>query len=234
MYNFIILTLFFISSATIASSFTKKTFQKYINEYKTSLNNYVYSRVGHSLVIDANWDREIGLGGGAGGKIDVAKKIIHLRIDGALAKNKWITQDAVSFVLCHELGHMIAIYPLITNEINSDIFAIEECLPELWRNNTRVGNARDILNEVQNLPIQINAKCNQQREEDSLECKRIIRALYSGNIYRYYYGPSRWNKPLFEIETISGKPPFNLQCIFEVGLASVTLEKTPDCFIDLR
>ena len=68
-----------------------------------------------------------------------------LRYEGGLIKKNKLSQDALSIVLCHEMGHLLGKRipgedGLISAspEGEADYFATQNCLKKLWKNNTEL------------------------------------------------------------------------------------------------
>lgn len=228
-----LLVFFIFHKPLFASNITELEFKSYVTAYQEALSDYVHEMTSHKLVINADWENPVKTGGGAGAKRYPETQELHLRLDGGLVRNDAITIDAVSFVLCHELGHAIAAFPDIEGEIDSDIYAISECLLELWSNNSDVGNPDEVLTESRNLPVNLSNDCSKQSGAKKLFCERIIRSIYSGNLYRYDASPDRWDEPLFDTPVQTGYGSKKLQCMFNVGLATTTGQRLPECYLDL-
>jgi hypothetical protein len=59
-----------------------------------------------------------------------------LNMYGGLARRPEITRDGYTLVICHELGHQLGGFPLVSawaaDEGESDYFATQSCAPYLW------------------------------------------------------------------------------------------------------
>jgi hypothetical protein len=78
----------------------------------------------------------------------------YVTIYGGMARRPEMTLDAVTVVLCHEIGHHVAGFPTKANswasaEGQSDYFATHSCLTKLWKDEVEVNRAsRDKIDPV--------------------------------------------------------------------------------------
>ncbi len=131
-----------------------------------------------SLSIEANWDNpeanaqsQQGEGGG----------FWKTFINGGLARHPLMTADGFTLVVCHELGHHLAGYPMyvgdwgminsLSSEGQADYYAAQACLRDLWK-------GEDNTVDTSTLPKAIIEKCDaawKSTEEQKL-CYRIVHA----------------------------------------------------------
>lgn len=131
-----------------------------------------------SLSIEADWDNpeanaqsQQGEGGGSWKTF----------INGGLARHPKMTADGFTLVVCHELGHHLAGYPMyvgdwgminsLASEGQADYYATQACLRDLWK-------GEDNTVDLSSLPATVIEKCDaawQSLEEREL-CYRIVLA----------------------------------------------------------
>jgi len=183
--------------------------------------------------VHMKWDDLTRDGGGAGGR--GMGKNLTLYANRFLAQQSAVTSDCIIFALCHELGHMIADYPRIANELNADIFAVQTCMPLVWKAVPGVSDATEIHAEAIDLPTSVVTGCEKLGEPDGQICKRMIRAALSGNLYRFDYinGPPPI-KPSLERRAPDGKYENILQCELDMAVDLSQHLPRPSCMADRR
>lgn len=120
----------------------------------------------------------------------VARKkgdIWQVEIFGGLQRAKGMSHDAVTMVLCHELGHLIGGFPFVRDagdqsmsaEGNSDYFATQACLRTLWQDeddrNLKAEQAKGAL------PAKLVSACHKafKTRDDIGICLRSMAAIKS-------------------------------------------------------
>ncbi len=101
----------------------------------------------------------------------------YVNMYGGLARRPEITPDGFALVVCHEIGHHLAGFPFVSkwaaNEGESDYFAVQSCLRELWQNQKSANAAaKQTINESE------ASLCNEvwQRQSDRDLCYRAMGA----------------------------------------------------------
>lgn len=107
----------------------------------------VVSGMGGDLKIVRNWDN------GTVNAYATKTNFWEVHMFGGLARHASITQDGLTLVLCHELGHLIGGSPRVSsftnnwasNEGQSDYFATLKCLRRVWEfeNNEQIVEKMD-------------------------------------------------------------------------------------------
>lgn len=104
-----------------------------------------------------------------------SKTISNIKMFGGLARRPEVTPDGFTVVACHEIGHHLAGFPKFSNrwasiEGNSDYYATQACLKELWKNDDFTETKRD--NNI------ANYYCDRawQGERDRFLCYRSVKA----------------------------------------------------------
>lgn len=111
----------------------------------------------------------------------------QIEVFGGLQRVDGLTNDALTIVLCHEMGHLIGGFPVITNsrdgsmsaEGNSDYFATQACLRKMWQDED-AENARAAA-RAQELPEKLTEACRRKfaTAADSQMCMRAMAAIKS-------------------------------------------------------
>jgi hypothetical protein len=105
----------------------------------------------------------------------------YVAIYGGMARRPEMTLDAVTLVLCHEIGHHIAGFPTKANswaaaEGQSDYFATHSCLTKLWKDEIEIN--RSSRNKID--PVGKEICDNQYHDQDAQNlCYRKILASIS-------------------------------------------------------
>jgi len=186
-----------------------------------------------AIQVEMNWNDQNPGGGGAGGRIIEGKVV--LRANGFLAQHREITEDTVVFALCHELGHMVAKAPDIASEYEAEVFALNDCLPYLWRAFPTVSDANEIHLEAKVLPQAYIDGCLSLGEIAGPICERIIRSGVSGNLYRYAYfkevleSPTQYVKPSLLQRAPDGSEKNKMQCLLDMAADLAQLLPAPIC-----
>lgn len=146
-----------------------------------------------------------------------------------------ITDDAVQLVICHELGHHIAGYPLKSGsswsaaEGQADYFATFACAPKVWEADEEKNELfRDLVQPF------FKSQCD---ESFSRQARRDIcyRTAVAMEAMRYYEGyskgvlPSLYDKDETLVEKTNTSHP-NAQCRVDTQLAGAFCSKEFDHF----
>jgi len=99
----------------------------------------------------------------------------NIAMFGGLAKRPEVTPDGFTIVACHEIGHHLAGFPKFSGrwasiEGNSDYYATQACLKELWKNDDFSDAKRD--------DSLANDYCDKvwESEKDRFLCYRSVKA----------------------------------------------------------
>ncbi len=122
---------------------------------------------------------------------------------GGLARHETITQDGMSLVVCHEIGHHIGgaprkvspwSNPWASNEGQSDYWATAKCLRRVWNNEN---NAEVI--KTMKIPAALASACGQQRRFRRDDVSLCIRAGMAGySVAKLFQALGRDVEPKFE------------------------------------
>ena len=119
------------------------------NVYDPILSNF-----GYSLNVDVQWYNS-----DVNADVRMSGKTIMMRIFGGLARRPEMTSDAMSLVVCHEIGHVLGGIPTYSdrvsaNEGQSDYYATLACSRNLW-----LGKS---LTEPEELDSFVKTNCDKQ------------------------------------------------------------------------
>lgn len=117
----------------IYKGLTEEEFEKGINTFSKVFSPEVNAR-GKELVILGKWESEMEMAWAQQGW-----ETYHITLFGGLARNAFMTLDALFFTLCHELGHHLGGFPKSSQpnlkwasvEGQADYFASAKCMPKL-------------------------------------------------------------------------------------------------------
>jgi len=177
---FLILVTFFFSMAfsnsLLAVEKNKSQFDGHIEKIQAIYAPVVASAGGH-LVINSLWDSDV-----LNAFADRQGSQWIVEIHGGIYRHEKITDDGLTALLCHELGHHLGGAPVksdmpwMSSEGQADFFSASTCLRQVWakENNLAV---------VQNLDVTdfLKEQCSQAHvpEADSALCIRIAIAGFS-------------------------------------------------------
>ena len=120
-----------LEKSGMLSKVSEADYREVIREVYDYFDPIVY-RLGGDLKIRPAWSSDLV---NATARQDGDDWIIT--IYGGLARRPELTLDGLTMVLCHELGHHIAGFPMSSfwaaNEGNSDYFAAQACTKALWK-----------------------------------------------------------------------------------------------------
>lgn len=137
------------------------------------------SAYGQKLIVKRSWiDPEVNASAG----VTLTGKWL-MTLSGGLARLEGMTQDGYELVLCHELGHLVGGFPYfpstnifieedLTSEGQSDYWATQTCIKEVWKD--------DLIVES-NLEQKFKDKCNKVYASalDRSICYRSLEASVS-------------------------------------------------------
>lgn len=166
----------------------------------------------------------------------VARKkgdIWQVEIFGGLQRAKGMSHDAVTMVLCHEIGHLIGGFPFVREagdqsmsaEGNSDYIATQACLRRLWQDEDD-RNARAEEAEA-GLPKKLVAACHRAHKsrDDIGMCLRSMAATKS--IQTLFNKTSLTTPSTVKVKrTLLEHPP--AQCRIDTFIAGALCKKTWD------
>lgn len=145
----------------------------------------IVSSLGGNLSIERNWDD-----GTVNAYASQSGKTWKVAMFGGLARHKTITEDGMSLVVCHEIGHHIGGAPKkgasgggwwggntsswASNEGQADYWATLKCLRKTFLNddNTRIVAAMEVPKSV----TQACSKANKRNKEETALCVRMSMA----------------------------------------------------------
>lgn len=160
-------------------------------------------------------------------------------IFGGFARAKGMTKDAYSVIVCHELGHLLAGFPITprgfqprnikteyASEGSADFYATHSCFVELYKDDFQ-GN----LNAEQNASEFVKQTCN-EAHTDRTRQQICMRGMIAGHrLWQSFYDTVRRNKtlslknkdPYVIYKTTSGHP--DTQCRVDTHVAGATCNK---------
>lgn len=158
----------------------------------------------------------------------------QVEIFGGLQRVKGMTPDAVTLVLCHELGHLIGGFPVIkykgdrsmSAEGNSDYFATQACVRRLWRDEG-AKNAQIAAQSANALPKKLTQACRKQfKAEDDIQiCLRSMTAIK--DIQAVFKDTSLTTPSTAQVKTTQVEHP-EFQCRIDTFIAGALCKKTWD------
>lgn len=123
-----------------AASMTEAEFLAIMEKAEDYYAPLIRNEHGGNLVIRPNWrSRTVNASASRMGRT------WYVNMYGGLARHEWMDADGLALVVCHEIGHHLAGYPVkggwAANEGQSDYFAAQSCARRLWEGEEEV-NAR--------------------------------------------------------------------------------------------
>jgi hypothetical protein len=184
------------SSVKAINGITREDFDKAIDDVE-HLYAPIVASMGGQLQIDRNWDD-----GTVNAYASQTGKVWKVAMFGGLARHETITRDAMSLVVCHELGHHIGGAPKkgasagggggwwgggvtarngvtaaswASNEGQADYFATLKCLRKTWINDNNAAIVKSLT-----VPKQVTEICNQTYKSDKVETALCVRTSMAG------------------------------------------------------
>jgi hypothetical protein len=162
---------------------------------------------------------------------DLGGKKRKMSLYGGLFRR--VSAEAYMFVVCHELGHILAGAPYharfenLSAEGQADYYAANVCLPLIYKDQDNVAFMKR-----QSLPIRIKKRCdsNWRSREDSAICQRSI--LAGESVFAFLAGlenikvnPSQRDSRVAD-ETLNSSYP-SYQCRLDTAMAGAYCNKGP-------
>lgn len=176
------------SSIKSINGITREAFDRAIDKVETFYAP-VISSMGATLSIDRNWDD-----GTVNAYASQSGKTWKVAMFGGLARHETITEDAMSLVVCHEVGHHIGGAPKkggsstggwwggstsaaswATNEGQADYFANLKCLRHAFLNDNNAAIVAKLT-----VPAIVTEKCTKANKGNAEETAICIRASMAG------------------------------------------------------
>lgn len=161
-----------VSSAAVS----KENFERLRDEFVRQMTPWVkgvFPNFNRDLHIYIDWD------------VDLPYAVGGIRISGGVARLPYMTEDALAFILCHEIGHSRD----MTNhyvgrgisyggdEIRADYFAATQCLPHLLQNASSLRDATIDRETLSRLPVALQQACATQTRYPQDVCLRTQQAV---------------------------------------------------------
>lgn len=158
----------------------------------------IIKELANKLVIHANWNDN-----SVNASFYRTKNKLQILAFGGLARNKFITEDGFTLVLCHELGHLLAGKPyleVLNEDINyasaegqSDFYATARCLKRVF-----AMDSNDLALKGLRIPKIVSHKCENSFTKilDQKICKRS--AMASLDVARFFADLEGVAVPRFE------------------------------------
>jgi len=172
----------------IKGGLTKEQFDRAIDKVET-LYAPIVSSMGGTLQIERNWDD-----GTVNAYASQSGKTWKVAMFGGLARHETITEDAMSLVVCHELGHHIGGAPKkggstsggwwggststsswASNEGQADYFANLKCLRHVFLHDNNIA----IVSKM-TVPAIVTEKCNKSTKGNAEDNAICVRASMAG------------------------------------------------------
>tara|TARA_B100001094_G_C18171766_1_gene795539 strand:- start:77 stop:1069 length:993 start_codon:yes stop_codon:yes gene_type:complete len=155
----------------------------------------VWQETGFDLVIYKSWASETV---NAFAKQDGDK--INISLHGAVLRHPWVTLDAFTLLVCHEIGHILGGQPMLAgtswaaSEGQSDYFATNKCLKRLWA----IDGSMSSWEIPPDLDFYVDS-CR-DRYNSSDDRKVCVRSLMAGaSIASLYWDVANQNEPFPEV-----------------------------------
>ncbi len=153
------------------SGITKEAFEETLTRVK---DHYMKDFEAHGLEVDFTMDWANGWYNAQTGWAGAKK--VRFFFSGELARGKYMTTDALTYVACHEMGHHFGGFPKknwSTAEGGADYFAALKCMRAIFKNDVLNAKAIDL-----DLPAAVKAKCQEvySDSDDYLLCLRTAKA----------------------------------------------------------
>lgn len=183
------------------NNMTKEQFDNLIDEVERVYSPIV-SSMGGNLVVVRKWDD-----GTVNAYANRSGNNYNVHMFGGLARHKAITVDAMSLVVCHELGHHIGGAPKYSsgpwggnqwasNEGQADYFATLKCLRKVWGGQ----NTRAIVSRFKNVPKALTDACA-KTFKDADENAVCIRSGMAGLSTAYLFQQLRQQTTIPKFDT---------------------------------
>lgn len=157
----------------------------YIIDQIASVYRPVIKKLGGKLKVNKDWSD-----GTVNAYAQQFGKSWEINLFGGYARHKEQTPDSFAIVVCHEIGHHIAGYPIYTrgwasSEGQSDYFAAAKCFKAAFGHEDSSVHAADFIFDVDGL---VSEKCSQAHQfgndADYFMCLRLAKAAQArGNVY---------------------------------------------------
>jgi hypothetical protein len=161
----------------INTGITKAQFDEAIDKVE-KVYAPIVSNMGGKLMIDRKWED-----GTVNAYAEQAGATWKVAMFGGLARHKTITQDGMSLVVCHEIGHHIggapkkvrAISTWASNEGQADYFSSLKCLRKAFLNDD---NAKIVA--AMTVPASVTEACKKATKNDKEDTALCVRISMAG------------------------------------------------------
>lgn len=121
-----------------ALGFKEDQYYKVLGTFMVEYFQLVKNKTGQDFIVNFEWQNNYF---GAFAKNESEKKRYSISLWGGMSRAEGMTEEVAYFILCHELGHIMAGDPKQTipgsdwasSEGQSDFFAAKRCLPHLMK-----------------------------------------------------------------------------------------------------
>lgn len=179
--------LFIPANTKSIQGISKEEFDQAIDDVET-IYAPIVAGLGGNLKIERNWDD-----GTVNAYASQTGKTWKVAMFGGLARHATITKDAMSLVVCHELGHHIGGAPKkgasagggwwggettaswASNEGQADYFATLKCLRKTWMNDNNVAIAKAL-----NAPKIVTDACSKTYKKNKIDSALCVRTSMAG------------------------------------------------------
>lgn len=121
-----------------ALGFNEEQYHKVLGTFMVEYHQLVKTKTGHDFAVKFEWQNNYF---GAFAQKEADKNRYSISLWGGMSRAEGMTEEVAYFILCHELGHIMAGDPKQTipgsdwasSEGQSDFFAAKRCLPHLMK-----------------------------------------------------------------------------------------------------
>ena len=131
-------SMIFVFNSTARADVTETDFNEAVKQFvlrsQTLTKEYHPKKL--ALKASPDWSATRGTYPWGAGLVSDSSGAWIIQIAGWLAREPLATQDAMDFVMCHELGHVASVnqwQPGVNIELLADDFAARSCLRLIWR-----------------------------------------------------------------------------------------------------
>jgi len=168
-----------LSQHLMNSSMTEELFKSTIEHFEKKLGPWVEDEFFKELVIFKSWNSNT-----INAFADQDERKMMITIYGGIARYESMTEDSLSLVLCHELGHHLGGAPKKTAirwssaEGQADYYATMKCLKHLWEKEEK---------KVE-VPELVKTECQKiyPKSQEQILCHRISKASHEVSLLFQY------------------------------------------------
>jgi hypothetical protein len=161
-------------NSILANDMTEEQFKANIKRFEDFFGPQIENELNQELIVFKSWKSNT-----VNAYAEKAPGKVMITIYGGLARHKAITQDGLTLVLCHELGHHFGGFPKKNTNIwssaegQADYYSSMKCLRRIW---AKADNAT-ALNSI-SIPEHVKNECAKtySKVTDQLLCQRMSMA----------------------------------------------------------